>query len=150
MSSVYKTVKGKAIDIDKVKLSNENTIAVSNVKINARGDALGPGGQVVQGRNAVMDRVYNVESAPEPPYSPNTPEKYAEMQAIQDASNTKRLHDLANNLMSVAPEETTVDPNQPAPTRGSLASSVAKTVTVTQAPLPTPQEQRKAQGPKRI
>jgi hypothetical protein len=150
MSSVYKTVRGKAIDIDKVKLSNENTIAVSNVKINARGDALGPGGQVVQGRNAVMDRVYTVESAPEPPYSPNTPEKYAEMQAIQDASNTKRLHDLANNLMSVAPEETAVDPNQPAPTRGSLASSVAKTVTVTQAPLPTPQEQRKAQGPKRI
>jgi hypothetical protein len=150
VSKIYKTVKGKSVDIDKVKLANESAIAVSNMRVNARGDALGPGGQVTEGRNQVMDRVYAVESAPEPPYSPNNPEKFAELQAIQNASSTKKLHDLANNLIPAGNQEPLVNPDQPAPARGSLASSVAKTVVVNQTAAPTPQEQRRAQGPKRI
>ena len=151
MSKMYKTVKGKNIDIDKIKLSNESAIAVSNIKVNARGDALGPGGQVSQGRNAVMDRVYTVESAPEPPYSPNTPEKFAEMQAEQNATNTKKLHDLANNLIPTTSQEAALTEQLSQPqVRGSLASSVAKPVVVNQTAAPTPQEIRKAQGPKRI
>ena len=38
MSRVYKSARGQAIDIDKVKLTNEQTIAVGNMKVNARGD----------------------------------------------------------------------------------------------------------------
>ena len=150
MSKVYRTVKGKTIDIDKIKLSNESAIAVSNMRVNARGDALGPGGSVSAGRNQLMDQVYMVETAPEPPYSPTSPDTIAEMQAIQDASRAKKLHDLANGLVPTnALKEPLVDDIEPA-ARGALASAVAKTVTVNQGPAPTPQEQRRAQGPKRI
>ena len=150
MSNVYKTVKGKSIDIDKIKLSNESTIAVSNIKVNARGDALGPGGSVSAGRNQIMDQVYMVEATPEPPYSPNSPETIAAMQAIQDATSAKKLHDLASSLIpSGSPQEPLADGSTPA-VRGALASAVAKTVSVNQGPSPTPQEQRRAQGPKRI
>jgi hypothetical protein len=149
MSKVYKTAKGKSIDIDQIKLANESTVAVSNMRVNARGDALGAGGAVSAGRNQIMDRVYTVESAPEPPYSPNSSDVIAQKQAIQDATNTKKLHDLANNLVPQTTQEAIL-PEQTPTTRGSLASAVAKTTVVNQAPLPTPAEQRRAQGPKRI
>ena len=61
MTKLYKTARGKTVDMDKVKLANETVTAVGNMKVNARGDKLGPGGQVIAGRNQVMDRVYSVE-----------------------------------------------------------------------------------------
>jgi len=147
MSKVYKTAKGKSIDIDQIKLANESAVAVSNMRVNARGDALGAGGAVTAGRNQIMDRVYTVESAPEPPYAPS--DNILHQQAIQDATNIKKLHDLANNLVPPSNQEPILTEQTPA-ARGSLASAVAKTAVVNQAPLPTPQEQRRAQGPKRI
>ena len=47
MTKIYKTARGKTIDMDKVKLANETVNAVGNMKVNARGDRLGVGGKVV-------------------------------------------------------------------------------------------------------
>lgn len=47
MSIIHKTAKGKEVDMNKLVTQNELTVAVSNVKINARGDELGPGGQII-------------------------------------------------------------------------------------------------------
>lgn len=147
MTRTYKTAKGKIIDMDKIKLSNETVTAVGNMKINARGDKLGPGGKIIAGRNQVMDRVYAVDSGG---YSPNNPEIFAERQAMMEASKAKELHDLANNLVNTSTVEPTVEPStetkEPA-ARGSLASSVAKTTAVKQEPLPNP---KKPTGPSRI
>jgi hypothetical protein len=41
MSNKYRTAHGKQLDIDKLRLVNEKTIAVGNMKVNARGDQLG-------------------------------------------------------------------------------------------------------------
>lgn len=144
MTKIYKTARGKTIDMDKVKLSNERVTAVGNMKVNARGDKLGAGGQIIAGRNQVMDRVYNVESRKG--YSPNDPEVFAQQQAIVEASKAKELHDLATNLVQSTSVEPTEETAQPA-ARGSLASSVAKTVSVAQEPIPDP---RKPTGPTRI
>lgn len=147
MSRVYKTARGKMIDIDKVKLANENVIAVGNMKINARGDQIGAMGEVAKGRNQVMDQVYAVPSAG---FSPNDPANFSKQQATVEASKAKELHDLATNL---ATPTTNLEPatESVAPTvRGSLASSVAKTVSVTQKATPSPQEQAKSKGPSRI
>ena len=144
MTNIHKTARGKTIDMDKVKLSNERVTAVGNMKVNARGDKLGPGGQIIAGRNQVMDRVYNVESRKG--YSPNDPDVFAQQQAVMEASKAKELHDLATNLVqptSIEPTEETAQPTA----RGSLASSVAKTVSVAQEPIPDP---RKPKGPARI
>jgi hypothetical protein len=72
MANLRKTVKGKMIDMDKLKLSSEKVAAVGNARTNARGDFLGVGNSIAAGRNKVMDQVYAVQSAPLPSagYSP--------------------------------------------------------------------------------
>lgn len=152
MSKVYKTARGKTIDMDKVKLANETVTAVGNMKVNARGDKLGHGGQVVAGRNQVMDRVYAVGSNPVPSggYSPNDPDEYAQQQQMAESQRARDLHNLATTLvkpMSIETNETTESDLATTPARGSLASSVAKTVVVKQEPMPDP---KKSNGPTRI
>lgn len=58
MSRVYRSAQGKLVDIEKLRLANEDTIAVGNMKVNARGDQLGPGGRVVKTRNQLMKEYY--------------------------------------------------------------------------------------------
>lgn len=62
MAKTYRTANGKIVDLDSIRLSNEDAIAVGNMKVNARGDQLGPGGQINQGRNQTMDQYYQVHS----------------------------------------------------------------------------------------
>jgi hypothetical protein len=152
MSRVYKSAKGKMVDMDKVKLANETSIAVGNMKVNARGDLLSTGGQVATGRNAVMDQVYAVNSVPPPPpYNPGDPTNQFSQESIMAANKAKELHDLATNLVQSSNPETVqesdVELTDAPVTRGSLASSVAKTVSVNQQPLPNP---KKPTGPSRI
>jgi hypothetical protein len=45
---VYKTHRGREIDMEALRRQNEDTVAVGNMGVNARGDKLGPGGTVVQ------------------------------------------------------------------------------------------------------
>ncbi len=51
---IYKTMQGKEIDLDKLRMKNELTLAVGNVKMNARGDELGPGGKIIRKREDKM------------------------------------------------------------------------------------------------
>lgn len=51
---IYRTMQGKEIDMGKLVNQNEMTIAVGNMRVNARGDRLGPGGKVVQTREEVL------------------------------------------------------------------------------------------------
>jgi hypothetical protein len=46
--TVRRTSKGKIIDIDAMIKAQEDVVAVGNMNVNARGDKLGPGGQVIQ------------------------------------------------------------------------------------------------------
>jgi hypothetical protein len=48
--SLYKTAKGRTIDMGKLMGQNELLPAVGNAKVNARGDKLGPNGSIVQKR----------------------------------------------------------------------------------------------------
>lgn len=148
MTKIYKTARGKSIDMDKVKLTNETAVAVGNMRVNARGDILGAGNQVVTGRNQIMDQIYAV---PDTGYSPNSPESSARRQALIEASNAQKLAELSNNLtVPVTPTTDSEPATPPSTTRGSLASSVAKPTTVTQEPMPSPKEQKKSNGPGRI
>lgn len=42
-----KSAMGKIVDVGAIMKENENTLAVGNVKMNARGDRLGPDGKVI-------------------------------------------------------------------------------------------------------
>lgn len=48
MSELHRSAKGKIVDMTKLASQNELAVAVSNVKINARGDELGPGGKIIR------------------------------------------------------------------------------------------------------
>jgi hypothetical protein len=51
---VYRSMQGKEVDMNKIINANEMTVAVGNVKVNARGDELGPGGQIIRKREEVL------------------------------------------------------------------------------------------------
>lgn len=55
---VYRTMQGREIDLDKIIRANELTPAVGNMQVNARGDQLGPAGQIVKKREEVVAEYY--------------------------------------------------------------------------------------------
>jgi hypothetical protein len=58
MGKIYRTMQGKELDMEKLVLRNELTPAVGNAKVNARGDELGPGGQIIRKREDVLAEYY--------------------------------------------------------------------------------------------
>lgn len=44
----YKSYRGKMVDIDELRRKHEKTVAAGNMSVNAKGDTLGPGGQILE------------------------------------------------------------------------------------------------------
>jgi hypothetical protein len=141
---------------------NESTIAVGNMKVNARGDELGPGGKVIRTRDQVM-RDYYALKTPVAVDENLSNEIAAQQVAHQIPQEQGRAVDPAP-VIEADPEpivvsadsgideedmgepETVATPAEPA-LRSSFADSVAKTVTINQKPLPNP---KKAKGIQRF
>ena len=51
-------MQGKMVDIEKLRAANEDTRAVGNMNVNARGDILGPGDSIVRSKEDVMKEYY--------------------------------------------------------------------------------------------
>lgn len=133
---VYTTANGRRINIDTIIAQNEETIAVGNMKTNARGDELGPGGRIERKRNEVMSEYYKLNT---PVATDNVPRSHKK--------ETKR--DLVDDWVEPVVEQSEpelipeiVEPAKPV-IRGSLAGSIAKTQPA------TPPEPKKT-GPSRI
>lgn len=60
----YKSMQGKSVDMDLLRQRNELTPAVGNVRVNARGDELGPGGKIIKKREDVLRDYYDDNVAP--------------------------------------------------------------------------------------
>jgi hypothetical protein len=58
MGKTYRTAQGKSIDLEKLKLQHELVQAVGNMRVNARGDQLGAGGEIVQAREEMVNQHY--------------------------------------------------------------------------------------------
>jgi len=58
MGRTYTSVRGKQIDMEKLSLVNEKTPAVGNMRLNARGDEIGAGGQIIRTREQVLQDYY--------------------------------------------------------------------------------------------
>jgi len=105
MSKMYRSAQGKMVDVDRLRLMNEEVIAVGNMRVNARGDELGPGGEVVRNRNEVMDNYYSLNT---PAVKPSYPDPL--------------------------PTESSIHPPPPPPStpvRGSLAQQLLRPNTTT-------------------
>ena len=55
---LHKSANGKIVDMDLLRQKNELTPAVGNARVNARGDELGPGGQIIKKREDVVAEHY--------------------------------------------------------------------------------------------
>jgi hypothetical protein len=131
---VYTTANGKRVNIDAVIAQNEESIAIGNMKVNARGDELGPGGRIERTRDKVMSDYYKL----------NTPVATDQMPVAREAVKQDLVDDWVEPVQAKQEVETPVqETTSTRPLRGSLANSVAKTQ------LPKEPEPKKT-GPTRI
>ena len=61
-----RTMQGQVIDMEKLSSQNELMPAVGNMKVNARGDELGPGGQIIRKREDIVAAYYEDNPAAQP------------------------------------------------------------------------------------
>ena len=59
------SMRGKVVDMEKLMRQNELVPAVGNAKFNARGDRLGPNGQIVERREDMVAKYYEVTTKAE-------------------------------------------------------------------------------------
>jgi len=62
MAKVIRTAMGNKIDVENLMAKNDRVIAVGNRKVNARGDLLGSGGQIIKTRDQIMKEYYAVNT----------------------------------------------------------------------------------------
>jgi hypothetical protein len=112
--------------MESLRLANEETIAVGNMKVNARGDELGFGGKIVKTRKEVADETYKVHTM-----VPQDDKVFTDAEDSQ-AVNTKPTSSGVETVVKQEPKPTIegfVAPKQePQVMRGGLAAALAKKV----------------------
>ena len=97
----HRSMRGKQVDMDLLRKRNELTPAVGNARVNARGDELGPGGQIIKKREEVVA------------------EYYAQAGSARNASGRANSNKLPDDTVSPAPVaepvKKTVTKTKPAP-----------------------------------
>ena len=54
-----RTKRGNMIDMDALMLKNEEELALGNMKVNARGDKIGPGGKIIKSKEEAGREYYD-------------------------------------------------------------------------------------------
>lgn len=65
--SVYTTAQGQKLDMGSLRLKNENTRAVGNMKVNARGDILDDMDNVISTKQQQVAKQYQRQVTPKGP-----------------------------------------------------------------------------------
>lgn len=55
---MYRSANGKPVDLDLLRQKNELTPAVGNLRVNARGDEIGPKGEIIKSRDEILKDFY--------------------------------------------------------------------------------------------
>jgi hypothetical protein len=58
MGNIHRSMQGKTVDMEKIMRQNELMPAIGNIRVNARGDELGPGGKIIKKREDIMAEYY--------------------------------------------------------------------------------------------
>jgi hypothetical protein len=130
---MYTTAQGKEVSIESIRLENEDVIAVGNMKINARGDSLGPGGVVEATRQEMVNEYYNL----------HTPTVGAETQPALTPRDDAPAADMEYSRRIVT-TPVNADP------RGSMSGAAAPEAKVEQKLMRTAKQQVKDRGPQRF
>lgn len=146
MTRVYTTAQGKQISMESLRLANEDTIAVGNMKVNARGDQLGPGGIPERSRQASVNEYYNLHT----PVAGASDGLRPNSGIVEDAVQQPVPEPIpsADPLIDEQ-DQMEVQREQPR-MRGNLADAVAKKAVVNQELMKPLKQQIKDRGPSRI
>ena len=108
MGRTYRTMQGRTIDMDKLRSQNELTPAVGNMKVNARGDEIGPGGKILRTREQIMSKYY--ENNPNATPDTDTPDVQAQPKqaTVNPPSSTLKVEDtpVSEVVQDVEPQKT--------------------------------------------
>jgi hypothetical protein len=126
MAKTHRSARGEAVDIDMVRLANESTIAIGNMRTNARGDQLGAGGKVVKTRSQVMQEYHKLNTSV--PHDIPIGLADADTLAIEQPEMTNLFTPIAEDIPVT---QSSATPQYVKP-RGSFAESVAEQTEVTQ------------------
>lgn len=63
--SVYRSARGKTIDMGALRLKNEHTRAVGNMKVNARGDQIDDNNKVIKKKTQQVTQQYQKQVLPQ-------------------------------------------------------------------------------------
>lgn len=123
--NLYKTANGKVLDMDRMRLLNEKTIAVGNMNVNARGDHVATNGEIIKTRNEIMKERRNLH--PVVRYNGHRSNEVAPVEQETDPETSP----------SSTIQETTIvqTPTASSNLRGSLAGAV--NIDLTNVVLPT-------------
>jgi len=136
MATNHRTARGTSIDMDRVRLANEQTIAVGNMKVNARGDQLGNGGKIIKTRQQIMAEKNKLHHGPIAEEFMGVVESMDDV-VVQEFQETVTIDIPEPQTVTPTAEDTPVlesadvTPGYVKP-RGSFADSVAKETEVTQ------------------
>jgi hypothetical protein len=97
---VYRTAKGREIDMTKLISQNELTLAVGNMSVNARGDKIGPGGKIIAKReqlhpaNTVIPETINKPVVPTAAPAPQPQAVEVPVKPLTPAQKAKLIKDM--------------------------------------------------------
>lgn len=61
--SIHYTYKGKPVDMGALLMMNQHAVALGNANLNARGDVLGQGGEIIQTAEQIAEEYYQQQAA---------------------------------------------------------------------------------------
>lgn len=139
---VYRTAQGKVVDLGAIQLQNEETRAVGNMNVNARGDLIDHQNRPVARRPGQVKKQYDrqVTNVSDSPVVASRQRAQAAVEAdvlpevLQDTAPIVDDADWMEQEIAPAPQATAVP-------EGGLAAAIAKARQVKQEPLKTPRQQ---------
>jgi hypothetical protein len=131
MASNHKTARGIPIDMDRLRLANEQTIAVGNMKVNARGDQLGTGGKIVKTRQQIMQEKNKLHHSPLADEF-EVAESVSAVQEVYEEEPAPQVQNVQPTAEETPVAESSDTSNNYVKPRGSFADSVAKETEVNQ------------------
>jgi hypothetical protein len=107
---MYRSMRGKAVDMDLLTKKNELVPAVGNAKVNARGDELGPGGVILRKREDIVKEYYSqVGSSKRPKPTADVETEEAVEETVVEKPKAARTTKKSATPAEVAAEEAALD-----------------------------------------
>jgi ribosomal protein L29 len=152
-NKIYKSARGKQIDVGSLRLQNENVRAVGNMGVNARGDRIDSQGNVIDSKGQQLQRrIQRQTNVAEGPSHTSTRAQQAaaantvvEQQVVHIPGAMPKAPD-ADPVVAAAPAQSV----EPADESTGLAAAIARAKTVKQELEKTSRQQQQDKPVRKI